>query len=180
MATPPFLPKPRPPQEDINTRAQSTPSQRGFLGGSHDDILNIGLHVTICWTIRRQREPSKGRAQENLASWTKIPGCPQQGPRKQTGSLKPMPWQRPSQKKGHSKLGSGNTVLGTASLQMQVTVGLTVRVGIFGFIVCYLFGVCVHAMTHVGEQSEGNLWGLGLPFGIRLRASSLTVSTSTH
>lgn len=78
-------------------------------------------------------------------------------------------------KEGTQQTRMGNTVLGTASLQMQVTVGLTVRVGIFGFIVCYLFGVCVHAMTHVGEQSEGNLWGLGLPFGIRLRSSSLTV-----
>lgn len=39
---------------------------------------------------------------------------------------------------------------------MQVTVGLTVGVGIFGFIVYYLFGVCVHDMTHVGEGSEGN------------------------
>lgn len=56
------------------TRESGPPISRGFFWGSHDEILNISLHVTICWTIRRQRDPRKDWVQGNLTSGSQLPG----------------------------------------------------------------------------------------------------------
>lgn len=101
-------------------------------------------------------DPSQGWLQENLASWSQLPGRPQQEPGKPTGSH----CNDPLKTRDIANTAQRTPAVKTASLRMSVTVGLTIRVGIFGFIVYYLFGVCVHAMTYVGEGSEGNLWGL--------------------